>query len=516
MNNPTVSEQLQGFPVFQMCIIMLLRLAEPIAFSSFLSYIFFMIKSFRITKNDAEVSKYSGYLASAFSLSQFFSSVPWGKASDKWGRKPAILIGCLGTALSMVLFGFSCNFFMAFVSRILMGLLNGNVPIMRTTVGEIAVEKRHQGIAFSNLSLIWGLGKCIGAYLAGHLTDVDHFREYRREEQNTNSLFVKFPFAFTNIVIALLIFNVVIIGWLFLEETHDDLRTKRDRGLEVGDKIRKLLGFEVPDRPWQTKKGESAETLIDNNSIDSLEDNDFEMQSFSSNEYIPIKVETEPSIFTWPIIHRIACNFFISFTNIIYTEFFPIFLAKTMMPKSLKFPFHMRGGFGYSTDATGKLLSTTGLIGVITVSILFPIINKHFSLLTGFKIGLAIIPLLFFALPLNLFTIPEYNHLTSSHALTTTLLYINAGFLSFFGSINNSQMVLLIHRASPKKQRALINGYTISITALSRFIAPLIWGWVMSKFDFSGTGGISWWLLAGVSVFVFGLSFILNEDDEHD
>ncbi|KAI5960063.1 uncharacterized protein KGF55_004786 [Candida pseudojiufengensis] len=514
-NNPTVLEQLRGFPVFQMIIIMLLRLSEPIAFSSFLSYIFFMIKSFRITKNDAEVSRYSGYLASAFSLSQFFSSVPWGIASDKFGRKPSILFGCMGTAFSMILFGFSKNFTLAFISRILMGLLNGNVPIMRTTVGEIAVEKRHQGIAFSNLSLIWGLGKCIGAYLAGHLTDVDHFREYKRDEQpQEDSIFIKFPFAYTNIVIALLILNFCIIGWLFLEETHDELKNKRDRGLEIGDKIRKLLGFEVPDRPWQMKKGESFETLIDENSID-YEDSEYEMQSISSNEYVPIKIEEEPNIFTWPIIHRISCNFFISFSNIIYTEFFPIFLAKTIRPESLKIPFHMKGGFGYSTDSTGKLLSITGLIGVIAVSLLFPIINKYFTILTAFRIGLMIIPILFFVIPLNLFTIPEYTH-SYSHTLTTTLLYLNAGFLSFFGSINNSQMVLLIHRASPRKQRALINGYTISITALSRFIAPLIWGWVMSKFDLSGTGGLSWWLLAGEGLFVFGLSFILNEDDEQD
>ncbi|KAI3404488.2 hypothetical protein KGF56_002680 [Candida oxycetoniae] len=238
-----------------------------------------MIKSFRIAKNDAEVSKYSGYLASAFSLSQFVSAVQWGKASDKYGRKPTILLGCLGTAISMIVFGFSTNFYMALIARTMMGLLNGNVSIMRTTVGEIAVAKRHQGIAFSNLSLIWSLGKAIGYYLSGKLTDVDHYRDYKRDldEKKENGLFDKYPFAFSNIVVASLIFCFIILGWLFLEETHDDIKRKRDIGLDVGDKIRQLCRFETLDRPWHLKDESEARLM----SISDEED--YEMESLNND-----------------------------------------------------------------------------------------------------------------------------------------------------------------------------------------------------------------------------------------
>ncbi|KAI5959667.1 hypothetical protein CANMA_004103 [Candida margitis] len=533
MSNHTITEQLQGFPIFQMVIVGLLRLSEPIAFASFLSYIFFMIKSFRVAKDDADVARYTGYLASAFAFSQFLSSVRWGKASDKYGRKPVILLGCLGTAISMVVFGFSTNFVMAFVARVMMGLLNGNVSIMRTTVGEIAVEKRHQGIAFSNLSLLWSLGKCIGAYLAGKLTDVDHFRNYRRDEsenenENENKsahsepLFVRFPFALSNIVISSLILCFIVLGWLFLEETNERVSHRRDRGLEIGDAIRRLLGFEVPVRPWQMGKSGDTEFLMDDSlREDEDEDEDegegetYEMQSLTSNEDSTTK-RTDSALFTWPIIYRIACNFLLSFCNVIYTEFLPILLSKSIDVESLKFPIHSRGGFGYSTESVGKLLSVTGIVGVIFVSLLFPIINKYLSLLTAFRSGLGFVPLVSFILPLIIFTIPEYNPLFHSHATTTSLLYFNTFLSSFIGSISFSQMTLLIHRASPKQNRAVINGYTISFTAFARFLSPLIWGSIMSVCDTYGVGVVAWWLLGAIYFIVFLFTFLLSEADEQE
>ncbi|CAK9439687.1 uncharacterized protein LODBEIA_P37870 [Lodderomyces beijingensis] len=521
---PSIRDQLSGFPIFQMALIGLLRLSEPIAFASFLSYIFFMIKSFRIAKNDADVSRFSGYLASAFSFSQFLSSVQWGHAADKYGRKPIILVGCLGTALSMLVFGFSPNFYVAFLARVMMGLLNGNVSIMRTIVGEIAVEKRHQGIAFSNLSLIWSLGKAIGYYLSGILTDVDHFRDYdndkeqqqqiekpgRREAQQMG-IFARFPFAFSNIVVASMIFSFVILGWLFLEETHDVVKYKRDRGLEVGDKVRSLLGFEVPERPWQQVKDEAADHLISSTSSDKddEEEEEYEMQSFSS-DYTPTIVE-EP-VLTSPIIYRIACNFLLSFSNVIYAEFLPVFLAKTIDAKSLKFPFLIKGGFGFTTSEIGTLLSVTGVIAVVLVSLGFPVINKYLTVLTAFRMGLLFMPIAYFCLPLIIFTIPQYSHL--SPKLTNSLLFTEATAIGFIQSLLFSQVTLLVHRVSPKKHRGLVNGYTISITALARFISPLIWGYVMTGLDVKNVGGLSWWLLGTACFFAFCVTLMMNEDDD--
>lgn len=84
-----------------------------------------MVKDFHITNNDAQIFMYCGMVTSAFAFAEFSSGVAWGRLSDKIGRKPVLLTGLAGTALSMLIFGFSPNLPTALLARALGGLLNG-------------------------------------------------------------------------------------------------------------------------------------------------------------------------------------------------------------------------------------------------------------------------------------------------------------------------------------------------------------------------------------------------------
>jgi len=84
-----------------------------------------MIDDFKITTNDAQISVYAGMVTSAFAFAECSSGVPWGRLSDKIGRKPVLLTGLAGTALSMLIFGFAPSLPVALLARALGGLLNG-------------------------------------------------------------------------------------------------------------------------------------------------------------------------------------------------------------------------------------------------------------------------------------------------------------------------------------------------------------------------------------------------------
>lgn len=118
----------------QLILLILARFSEPLTMSSLRSYMYYQLKSFDPSQTDAAISTQAGYMAAAFMFGQFLSAIAWGKAADSeyFGRKRVLLIGLTGTGISAIGFGFSQTFWQAFTCRIIGGMLNGNVGVLRT------------------------------------------------------------------------------------------------------------------------------------------------------------------------------------------------------------------------------------------------------------------------------------------------------------------------------------------------------------------------------------------------
>ncbi len=119
------------------------RLAEPIAFTSIVAYNYVFVQDLR-PGDDENAAFYSGLLISAFALSEALAAMPWGTVSDWYGRKPVVLFGLAGVAVSNLIFGFATNYWVAFAARVLGGLLNGNVGVMQTMVAEMCKKPEHE------------------------------------------------------------------------------------------------------------------------------------------------------------------------------------------------------------------------------------------------------------------------------------------------------------------------------------------------------------------------------------
>lgn len=121
----------------------IVRLAEPIALTSIFPYAWALVKRFEIGSED-DASFYAGLLISAFSLAEALMGMYWGSLSDRVGRKPVLLLGCLGTMFSMVMVGFASNIWVALLGRAIGGLLNGNIGVIQTMVGELVTKPEHE------------------------------------------------------------------------------------------------------------------------------------------------------------------------------------------------------------------------------------------------------------------------------------------------------------------------------------------------------------------------------------
>lgn len=107
----------------------LVRVAEPIALTSIFPYAWKLVEHYDVT-SEANAPFFAGILISAFSLAEACSGMFWGGLSDRIGRKPVLIMGCMGTISSLLVVGFAPNFWVALAGRLLGGALNGNIGVV--------------------------------------------------------------------------------------------------------------------------------------------------------------------------------------------------------------------------------------------------------------------------------------------------------------------------------------------------------------------------------------------------
>lgn len=131
------------FPTTQLFLLSLARISEPIALTSIFPYSYALVRSYNLGSEDS-IAFYCGVLIAAFSLAEACTGVFWGSLSDRIGRKPVLLIGTGGTLLSLLIVGFADTFWTALSGRIVGGLLNGNIGVIQSMVGELTTNPKHE------------------------------------------------------------------------------------------------------------------------------------------------------------------------------------------------------------------------------------------------------------------------------------------------------------------------------------------------------------------------------------
>src|SRR5436190_22508627 len=71
-----------------------------------------------------------GLLAASFPVAQLVSSPVWGYVSDRFGRRPALLIGLGSSAVAYIVFGFAHAVWLLFLSRFVQGLGGGTTVVV--------------------------------------------------------------------------------------------------------------------------------------------------------------------------------------------------------------------------------------------------------------------------------------------------------------------------------------------------------------------------------------------------
>jgi len=107
----------------------------------------------------------NGLLFALYSICQFFSTPVIGRLSDKYGRRPMLLLSIIGTAVSFFLTAFAPNAAFLFFARALDGLTAGNIPVAFAVISD-STKPEERAKAFGLIGAAFNFGFVFGPAIA--------------------------------------------------------------------------------------------------------------------------------------------------------------------------------------------------------------------------------------------------------------------------------------------------------------------------------------------------------------
>ncbi|MFK8138229.1 MAG: MFS transporter [Bdellovibrionales bacterium] len=112
-----------------------------------------------------------GLLMSIYSLMQFVFSPFWGKLSDKFGRRPILLLSLFGSSTSYLLFAYSDSLWLLFLSRGLAGFFGANISTAMAYIADVTpADARSKSMGL--IGAAFGMGFILGPVLGGLFGDL--------------------------------------------------------------------------------------------------------------------------------------------------------------------------------------------------------------------------------------------------------------------------------------------------------------------------------------------------------
>ncbi|KAI6244719.1 Major facilitator superfamily multidrug transporter [Erysiphe necator] len=490
---------LNYFPTTQLFVLAIVRLAEPIALTSIFPYSWELVKRFGVG-DEKHASFYSGLLISAFSLAEALTGMFWGSLSDKVGRKPILLCGCAGTILSLLIVGTAQNFWVALAGRALGGILNGNIAVIQTVVGELVTCPQHEPRAYSVMPFVWSLGTIIGPAIGGTFVDPStsfpHFF-------SPHGIFARFPYLLSNLICACILMISIITGYIFLEETHPKMRP-----------------FCSLTRPSFLPDGISI-NITSTNLHKNLKVQETRLKTYgtcdSQDNRVSIKkpngTRDQPRIFTKRITSLVIAIGIFSYHSMTYDQLLPIFFedkpANLFVAGATGFMgFQSCGGLGLSVQQVGIIMSVDGLIALVVQAGVFPFVAAYFGIRRIFLVASLFHPVTFLMTSFLVYLPPRWLSIAIYLCLTVRNLLSIIAF---------SALLILLKEATPStKVLGKVNGLAASVGSACRTVAPPVAGYLYSQGSDLNFGPLAWYVSAFIAEIGAIQAFVMRSQATQD
>lgn len=121
-------------------------------------------------ENFARAGMYVGVIGSVYALMQFLFAPILGALSDRYGRRPVLLISLLGLGVDFVIQGLALNIWWLFVGRLVAGIFSANFSTANAYIADVSTDE-NRARNFGFVGMMFGLGFSIGPAIGGLLGD---------------------------------------------------------------------------------------------------------------------------------------------------------------------------------------------------------------------------------------------------------------------------------------------------------------------------------------------------------
>ncbi|KAJ4377685.1 hypothetical protein N0V83_000514 [Neocucurbitaria cava] len=430
-----------------------------------------LVSNFHIG-SESNAPFFAGLLVSAFSLAEACSGMYWGGVSDRVGRKPVVILGCIGTLSSLLLVGLAPNFWVALAGRIIGGALNGNIGVIQTMVGEIVKRPEHER-------------PTIGGYFAEPAQNFPSLF-------SSTGVFSKFPYLLPNLICSFLLLLSIVMAYFLLEETRSDSQTW-GRFEESGGA--------VADTPLLPAQGATADAPADLttesygtfNTVEVQHDEVWRVRS--NGDWV--EPPASEKVFTKTVLQfTIALGIF-TYHSMTYDHLLPIFLQDKRADDDINAldlaSASLGGGLGIPIQNVGIIMSFNGVIQLAIQALIFPPLADCFGVWRLLLMVTVAHPIAYFIVPFL-------------QLLPANLLYPGLFFCLAVRNLTSilafPLLLIMIKEAAPDKSHlGKINGLAASTGAACRTVASPIAGLLYGLSIEMHFTPLAWWCSALVAIF---------------
>ncbi|WP_282607503.1 MFS transporter [Pelagibius sp. Alg239-R121] len=195
--------------------------------------------TFMALRFDASPLEVTAMIAS-YSLMQLFAAPLWGRASDRWGRKPVLLISFAATTTAFLMLAFAQSFWVLVAARALAGALSGDLSAAPAYVADITTpERRAKGMGL--LGAAFALSFIVGASFGGYLSELNVTAMLFDEAASGPDYF------FPPLLSASLSMTAFFFALFFLPESHR-VKSREERAEETEAARKEALGRSLYER----------------------------------------------------------------------------------------------------------------------------------------------------------------------------------------------------------------------------------------------------------------------------